>query len=65
MVTFGQERGAVLSALRRKAKLVTEGFNAVPGVHCNEVQGAMYAFPRINIPEAARADAEVRICVPC
>lgn len=56
--TFQEERGAVLSALRRKAKLVTEGFNAVTGVHCNEVQGAMYAFPRINIPEAALADAE-------
>eukprot|EP00731_Ephydatia_muelleri_P026153 Em0018g253a len=39
--TFQEERGSVLSALRRKAKLVTEGFNAVPGVHCNEVQGAM------------------------
>ncbi|KAL5467500.1 hypothetical protein EMCRGX_G031741 [Ephydatia muelleri] len=56
--TFQEERGSVLSALRRKAKLVTEGFNAVPGVHCNEVQGAMYAFPKINIPAAAQADAE-------
>ena len=35
--------------------------NKIPGVRCNEVQGSMYAFPRIDIPEEAKEDAKVRL----
>ena len=41
--------------------MVHEHMNKIPGVYCNEVDGAMYAFPRIDIPEEAKADAEVRL----
>ncbi|XP_070574599.1 alanine aminotransferase 2-like [Ptychodera flava] len=50
---FMQEKTAVLQALREKAKLVAETFDAVDGVSCNEVMGAMYAFPRIHLPKKA------------
>lgn len=44
--------------------MIYERFNKIPGVTCNEVQGAMYAFPRIDIPEAAWEDAKVRQLLP-
>jgi len=48
--TWDRERREVLEALRTKAAMVGKGLDAVPGIHCNEVTGAMYAFPRIDLP---------------
>jgi aspartate/methionine/tyrosine aminotransferase len=45
-----KERREVLEALRIKAAIVGKGLDAVPGITCNEVTGAMYAFPRIDLP---------------
>ena len=47
--TLTQERSTVLQALARKARMVYECMNRIPGVYCNEVQGAMYAFLRVEI----------------
>jgi aspartate/methionine/tyrosine aminotransferase len=47
---WDRERRDVLEALRTKAALVGSGLDAVPGIRCNEVTGAMYAFPRIELP---------------
>uniref|UniRef100_A0A665WBD7 alanine transaminase n=1 Tax=Echeneis naucrates TaxID=173247 RepID=A0A665WBD7_ECHNA len=51
--TFMKERTAVLAALAEKAKLTEQIFNTVPGITCNPVQGAMYTFPRISLPQKA------------
>ncbi|NXM74596.1 ALAT2 aminotransferase, partial [Serilophus lunatus] len=53
-----QEKSAVLSALAHKARLTQEVFNRTPGIHCNPVQGAMYSFPRIELPPRALAAAK-------
>jgi len=45
-----QERREVLDLLARKAGIVERGLNAVPGIHCQPVAGAMYAFPRLTLP---------------
>jgi aspartate/methionine/tyrosine aminotransferase len=37
---------------------VADSFNALEGVSCNPVEGAMYAFPQIRLPQAAVAEAE-------
>ena len=41
---------------------MTELFNSIDGITCNEVQGAMYAFPRLHLPakaiEAAKAKGQ-------
>ncbi|XP_041924036.1 alanine aminotransferase 2-like isoform X2 [Alosa sapidissima] len=50
---YKTERTAVLDALAEKAQMTEEIFNKVPGIHCNPVQGAMYAFPRIELPQKA------------
>ncbi|KAG7468524.1 hypothetical protein MATL_G00144100 [Megalops atlanticus] len=56
---FLKEKTAVLGALAEKAKLTEQILNAVPGIKCNPVQGAMYAFPRIFIPPRAVEEAKV------
>jgi alanine transaminase len=48
---FMKEKKAVLNSLAERAKMVAETFNSIEGVSCNEVQGAMYAFPRVRIFE--------------
>lgn len=50
---YMEEKNNVLNSLKEKAVLVTELLNKIEGVTCNPVQGAMYAFPKINIPEKA------------
>ncbi|KAJ8966735.1 hypothetical protein NQ317_010607 [Molorchus minor] len=33
--------------------MVADTFNSIEGFSCNPVQGAMYAFPQIKLPEKA------------
>ncbi|XP_035274357.1 alanine aminotransferase 2 [Anguilla anguilla] len=55
---FLKEKTAVLSSLAEKARLTEQILNTVPGIKCNPVQGAMYAFPRIFIPPRAVEEAK-------
>ena len=45
---FEQERQAVLASLKERATLIADTFNAMEGFKCNQVQGAMYAFPQVG-----------------
>ena len=42
-----------------RASLVQEKLNSVDGISCKPVEGAMYAFPRVTIPQKAIDYAEV------
>jgi len=57
--SFDQERTNIHEALKRKAKRVTERLNSIDGISCQPIQGAMYAFPSIQLDkrfvEKARA----------
>ncbi|XP_025904626.1 alanine aminotransferase 1-like [Nothoprocta perdicaria] len=55
---FMAEKQEVLSALAHKARITQEIFNQAPGIHCNPVQGAMYSFPRIELPPRAVQEAK-------
>ena len=57
---FIKEKTEVLALLKKKATLITELFNSIEGISCNEVMGAMYAFPRIYLPEKAVAAAKAK-----
>ena len=57
---FEKEKIEVLSLLKQKARMVTDLFNSIEGITCNEVQGAMYAFPRIFLPPKAVAAAKAK-----
>lgn len=54
-----QEKTAVLQSLKDRAILVAETFNSMDGFQCNEVMGAMYAFPQVSIPKKAQEEAKV------
>ena len=52
-----EERDRILANLKERAELLAKGLNAISGISCVPVAGAMYAFPRITLPEG-KSDAE-------
>lgn len=54
---YAYERDTILGELRKRAILLAEGLNRIPGIECNQVAGAMYAFPKITLPPG-RTDEE-------
>lgn len=61
---FQSEKNKVLAELKRKAKLVTDTLNSVEGVAANRVAGAMYSFPRLELPARAVQEARSRNLEP-
>ncbi|KAH9305524.1 hypothetical protein KI387_009928, partial [Taxus chinensis] len=61
---FCTERDDILSSLARRAKTLVDALNKLEGVTCNEVEGAMYAFPRLLLPQRAIKAAEAGNMVP-
>ncbi|KAI5632399.1 aminotransferase class I and II domain-containing protein [Phthorimaea operculella] len=59
---WAKEKEKVLSDLETRSKIIVENFNKMDGFKCNVLQGAMYAFPRIDMPqkaiEAAKKDGK-------
>ena len=52
------QKKATFESLKRRAKLVTDGLNSIPGFSCQKAQGAMYVFPSVDIPAGAIRQAE-------
>ena len=50
--TFVRERDDVLRSLKTKAEILGRGINAIPGMHLEVPEGAMYAFVRFDLPPA-------------
>ncbi|KAK3041846.1 hypothetical protein RJ639_000362 [Escallonia herrerae] len=50
---FVRESKGILESLRRRAQLMTDGFNSCRNVVCNFTEGAMYSFPQIRLPPKA------------
>ena len=48
---YASERDGILTSLKRRATTLVAGLNALEGVTCNEAEGAMYAFPKVTLPE--------------
>ena len=49
--TFMKEEGGIYESLKRRAKILVDGLNSIDGIECNESEGAMYAFPRLTLPQ--------------
>jgi len=56
--SFDKEVKDTLASYAERAKMVADTLNSIPGISCNTVQGAMYAFPQIKFPEKAIAAAK-------
>ena len=50
---FQQETNAIFEGLKERAEKLVEGLNSIPGITCVPAEGAMYAFPRVQIPDKA------------
>lgn len=57
---YEAEKGAILSSLKRRAQMLSVALNALEGVSCNTIDGALYAFPTITLPAKAVAEAETQ-----
>ncbi|KAH7428822.1 hypothetical protein KP509_09G019400 [Ceratopteris richardii] len=53
-----QESKSILESLRRRAHIMTDGFNSCRNITCNFTEGAMYSFPKVKLPPAAVAAAK-------
>lgn len=58
------EKSSISESLKKRAKLVSKGLNSIPGFSCQPAQGAMYCFPRVDLPEGAIQDAHSRGMAP-
>ncbi|CAH1422911.1 unnamed protein product [Lactuca virosa] len=56
--SYFSERDGILKSLARRAKKLEDAFNSLEGVTCNKAEGAMYLFPRIQLPNKAIKAAE-------
>merc|ERR1712194_761405 len=50
-VTFNTERSHILEGMARKATLVAERVNKIEGLTAMPIEGAMYAFPQVELPQ--------------
>lgn len=55
---YESERDHILSDMKHRAALLRDALNGLEGVRCADIQGAMYAFPTITLPESAIAAAK-------
>ncbi|CAN0896265.1 Glutamate--glyoxylate aminotransferase 2 [Linum grandiflorum] len=61
---FARESKGILESLRRRARIMTDGFNSCRNVVCNFTEGAMYSFPQIRLPPKAIEAAKTAGKVP-
>ena len=48
---YRDEREAILSSLRRRAVHLCKALDALPGISCNPIDGSMYAFFKVILPD--------------
>lgn len=50
---FQQENNAIYNGLKERAEKLVTGLNQIPGISCVPAEGAMYAFPTVEVPPRA------------
>ena len=50
---FEKENRDIYEGLKERSQRLVEGLNNIPGINCVPAEGAMYAFPSIEIPPKA------------
>ena len=50
---YNEEKNNILNSLKRRAERLYHSFRSIKNISINPVQGAMYAFPRIYLPNGA------------
>eukprot|EP01017_Pseudomicrothorax_dubius_P004341 TRINITY_DN1084_c0_g1_i1.p1 TRINITY_DN1084_c0_g1~~TRINITY_DN1084_c0_g1_i1.p1 ORF type:complete len:519 (-),score=144.01 TRINITY_DN1084_c0_g1_i1:45-1601(-) len=57
---YQAEKGALLSSLKKRAEIVTTELNSMLNIRCNEVEGAMYAFPSLFLSDRVVQEAKAK-----
>lgn len=50
---YKKEYDIIYGGLKERSKLLTQKLNEIKGLKANELEGAMFAFPRISLTESA------------
>lgn len=50
---FQEETSAIYNGLKERSQRLVEGLNSIPGITCVPAEGAMYAFPKVEVPPKA------------
>jgi alanine transaminase len=50
---YEREKTEIYNGLRERAELLSKTFNEMRNVTCSEIQGAMYAMPRLHLSQSA------------
>lgn len=61
---FNQEKNAIFNNLKLKAELMSKILNTIPRFSCQKIDGAMYAFPSIDIPQFRIDEAKLKNVEP-
>jgi len=61
---YSKEYKTQYESLRKRAVIINEELNKIEGIKCQRVSGAMYAFPKIDIPPKAIAVAKEHNMAP-
>ena len=48
---YNAQKSKVMNGLKKRARLLTDTFNAMENITCTEIEGAMYGFPRIHFSQ--------------
>mmetsp|Transcript_5961 Transcript_5961/g.17942 ORF Transcript_5961/g.17942 Transcript_5961/m.17942 type:complete len:496 (+) Transcript_5961:133-1620(+) len=61
---YHKETSDIFESLKRRAKKISDIFNKLDGISCNPVEGALYCYPQIKIPEKAIEEAKSKGLAP-
>ena len=50
---FIEETNGIYNGLKERSQKLVEGLNQIPGITCVPAEGAMYAFPSVQVPTKA------------
>ncbi|XP_077264362.1 alanine aminotransferase 1-like isoform X2 [Temnothorax americanus] len=57
---FQKEKNETLRSLAERSHLIVDMLNSIPGYKANPAMGAMYVFPRFELPPKAIEDAQAK-----
>lgn len=55
---YNEERGGIFDGLMERSSLLSDTFNDMKQITCSEIEGAMYAFPRVHFSQKFIDDAK-------
>ena len=61
---FREETQKIFQGLKGRSKALVDGLNGIHGIECAPAEGAMYAFPKVEVPSKAIQEAKKLVTTP-